>query len=127
MQISINKLSAPNIKPSYRKEDKFNQSYIIVAIDEKQQFRQPLDVRFYWTAQTCYCCLWGSLNGTWFNGCGKAGGYGYEKKSAAMEEALRSAGFNVKGLSATGMIEEAMHKIAALAGLTTYTIVNAHG
>src|SRR5690606_12184309 len=100
----------------------------IVSFLPDEGFSQPLDVRFYGSGQTVYCCIWGSIKGDYFNGSGKAGGYGYDKESAAFAQALQSAGFNVSGLSATGQNERAMNIIAKnLMGLEHYTIVRAHG
>jgi len=132
MKITINKLSDNNIKSSYRKENHFTGSQTIVSFDADKindfakGFSEPLSVRFYSTQSTTYCCVWGSLKGTHFNGSGKASGYGYHRESAALSEALTSAGFEVDGLSGTGQTNEAITKIAELQGLSTYTIVSAH-
>lgn len=127
MKISINNLTDGINAKSHRKEDKFYRSLSIVSFKDGQ-FKQPLDVRFYSSGQTVYCCVWGSIKGTYFNGSGKAGGYGYDKASAAFASALQSAGFEVEGLSCTGENETAINIIAKeLMQLDTYTIVRSHG
>lgn len=128
MTISINKLTR-GLNINHRKESKFSSSYTIVAMTEKG-FGQPLSVRFYWTGQTCYCCVWGSVNDEGFNGSGKAAGWGYDKQSAALSMALTSAGFEVSGLSASGNTEGAIDRVAVdIMGIDpkNYTVVYAHG
>jgi len=134
MKISINNLKEGINARSHRKEDKFNSSLQIVSFDPTKTaeyhkgFNTNLDVRFYGSGTTVYCCIWGSIKGTHFNGSGKAGGYGYDKKSAAFASALISAGFNVDGLSCTGENETAIDIIAIqLMGLECYTIIRSHG
>lgn len=128
MKISINNLTDGINAKAHRKENKFYKSLQIVSFLTDRGFNQPLDVRFYGSGQTVYCCIWGSIKGTYFNGSGKAGGYGYDKESAAFEDALQSAGFNVSGLSATGQNEEAINIIATdLMSLEAFTIVRANG
>lgn len=134
MQITIDQLK-DGININHRKEKNFTQSLTLVVFNPEStssygKFSEPLSVRWYWTAQTCYCCIWGSIDGVHFNGSGKAGGYGYDKKSASFSSALHSAGFDVRGLDGTGLNEEAIKIIAEqLMGINKeyYTIVSAHG
>lgn len=128
MKISISKTGLKDgiNARAHRKEDKFDSSLILVTY-KLGKFNQPIDVRFYFTGSTCYCCIWGSIKGKHFSGSGKAGGYGYDKKSAAMSSALQSAGFDVDGLSATGETDLAMKLLAGLNGIKKHTIVYAHG
>lgn len=132
MEISINKLADGINAKSHRKENSFYKSLQIVAYDPANKkeysngFSTPLDVRFYGSGSTVYCCIWGSVNGQHFNGSSKAGGYGYDKESSAFAGALEKAGFNVSGLSASGENESAINQIAKLMSLETYTIVRSH-
>jgi hypothetical protein len=127
MKISINNLVQGINGKAHRKENSFYKSLQIVGFKDGQ-FNQPLDVRFYGNGQTVYCCLWGSIGNAYFNGSGKAGGYGYDKQSAAFSNALQSAGFSVDGLSCTGENETAINIIAKdLMQLENYTIVRSHG
>ena len=54
-------------------------------------------------ANTVYCSIWlsgerGKANeGYWSSGKGTAGGYGYHKQSAALQEAIHSAGIELYG------------------------------
>ena len=40
----------------------------------------------------CTATVWCEVNGTWFCGTGTAGGYGYDKLSAAIYDAFRRGG-----------------------------------
>lgn len=59
-----------------------------------------VEARFYMgrssSASTVYCSLWVSGE-TYCSGSGKAGGYGYHKESAALADAIRSAGIQLTG------------------------------
>lgn len=77
-------------------------------------------------ASVVYCSLWvrrpslwdaegTSLlkEGAWWSGSGSAGGYGYHKGSAALDEAIRSAGITLsRSVSGTGECEQALMAIA---------------
>lgn len=73
---------------------------------KKGEFKELATVRFYMgrsaSASVVYCSLW--VNGKdkkgheiYVSGRGNAGGYGYHKSSAAMQEALDSAGIELYG------------------------------
>ena len=128
MKISINKLVQGINAKAHRRENSFYKSLSLVNFNSKtKQFNTPLDVRFYGSASVIYCCVWGSIKESYFNGSGKAGGYGYDKASAAFSAALTSAGFDVESLSCTGENETAINIIAnSLMELENYTIVRAH-
>lgn len=62
--------------------------------------RVVAEARFYMgrssSASVVYCSLW--VHGEHYcSGSGKAGGYGYHKESAALAEAIRSAGISLTG------------------------------
>jgi hypothetical protein len=77
-------------------------------------------------ASVVYCSLWvrrpGILNaegtayikeGAWWSGSGSAGGGGYHKGSAALDEAIRSAGITLsRSISGTGECMQALMAIA---------------
>lgn len=73
----------------------------IVLIDKKSE-KQVVDARFYMAsgrnAPTVYCSIWVyTKDGKGFTGHGKAGGYGYHKESAALADAIESAGIELWG------------------------------
>lgn len=75
-------------------------------------------------ASTVYCSVWirrpgiskdGTWikEGAWWSGSGSAGGGGYHKGSAALDEAIRSAGITLsRSISGTGECEQALMAIA---------------
>lgn len=61
----------------------------------------PLTVRWYMgrsrRASVVYCTVWySSVGGVYLSGSGRAGGFGYCKKSAAFDAALGAAGLDVR-------------------------------
>jgi hypothetical protein len=116
--------------PSYRKEGKLWKGFHVVAPTEKsknsseQWLKMALDVRFYWAGHTCYCAFWGC--GT--SGTGRAGGYGYEKTSAAFEQALHCAGFSgFESFACTGCFEGIVKELMAYARVKKYQIIDFYG
>jgi hypothetical protein len=101
---------APN--PGFVPGQRFSRRYV-----------QAVDVRVYMgrssNASTVYASVWArakarhkltraidakgkrvtvdNLDGIWASGRGSAGGYGYHKESAAIEDALTDAGFSMEG------------------------------
>lgn len=120
---------------SYRKEKSFHEEWSLIDLDMGQDV---LTVRFYGSGMTVYCVAWVSLwrhgidkaglTGT-CRGCGKAGGYGYHKASAAMEEALEDAGFilseSISGVGETAM-RAALQAIADHVGIKRPMIHQSH-
>lgn len=82
----------------------------IVLVDKKSE-REIVDCRVYMSASrnasTVYASIWvhsikpGKYPADWQYACttgrGQAGGYGYHKESAAIEDAIRSAGIELYG------------------------------
>ena len=67
-----------------------------------------VDLRIGATASTAYACVWFKSFNKWAYGSGKAGGYGYDKGSAAAEAAFRAAGMVTSGFGGTGCNREAV-------------------
>lgn len=80
-------------------------SYSVVAkrrtFDGKVELREIVTARFYMgrsaSASVMYCCLWVHGKDVCTSGKGSAGGYGYHKGSAALAEAITSAGIELYG------------------------------
>lgn len=70
------------------------------VVYSKGELKTPVDVRWYMgrssNASVVYCSLW-IHDKKHTSGYGIAGGYGYHKESAAMQEALASAGIKLYG------------------------------
>lgn len=75
--------------------------YVVVGINGKGEITKGVDCRVYMgrsrNASTVYASIWVHSSGVWPSGHGNAGGYGYHKESAAIDEAIRSAGITLYG------------------------------
>lgn len=94
---------------NYRREDDFWCGY--KALDNN--FNEIIDCRFYCTkGGTVTCCIWVYGN-EHFSASGRAAGYGYEKKSAALQEALTNAGIVLNEyIDGSGYIKEPLEAVA---------------
>ena len=104
------------------REKEIIKGYKSVIIDGEKAGKELLDVRFYMSrssrASNIYCIVWikDDKTGEWFSGKGKAGGYGYDKRSASLADALENAGVIVKGLAGVGETAE----LETLRALSSY-------
>ena len=118
----------------YRRENSFYAQWSLMDSDG----RDVVTARFYGSGSVVYCVVWVSLWRHGFpaagetgscRGCGKAGGGGYHKQSAAMADALEDAGFRfsdgIAGVGETAM-RAALESIARHAGISRYFIHQAH-
>lgn len=118
MKANITTRGAENIRPSHRdREEKNGLAYGFKAVTvQKEKLIDLVDVRVAFTkGGTCYAVAWlyqpkeysPDGAGMWGSGSGSAGGYGYHKGSASVEQALHRAGlvfdepFGGHGWSAT--------------------------
>ena len=103
-----------NLNPKHRKDNYFHRQ--LEAIDTEGN--SILTLRTYFTGKRVYACLWVSISlNNWdtANGSGWAGGNGYCKESTACEEALLSAGIELReSVSGKGMgrVQEALEGVA---------------
>ena len=111
-----------NINPSDRKEKGYSGTFLVVDKD----FNEKVNCRIYWTETRCYCCLWVSDVDGYQSGSGWAGGYGYCKESAAVQQAIDNAGYRLyqdkkrKHCSISGVGREAIESaLRAIGRLTT--------
>ncbi len=107
---------------------------IKLAVWTGKEIEIPMDVRFYMgharSASRVYCAIWWSHGDLYSNGTGQAGGYGYDKKSAAMDSALRSSGIMVKtSISGVGdsAMEDVLTAFAKYCGYKHFQIIRIHG
>lgn len=111
--------------PNFRKENHFWCSY--KALDK--EFYDWVDCRFYCTdGGTVTCCIWVSGEER-FNASGRATGWGYEKKSAALQDALNNAGIVLnKSIWGTGEISPTIEAICKwTSGKRNIHIVESYG
>lgn len=133
MEIKITKFNPNGVfNRSHRKEDKYTGGYKVLRYNSKKKsIDTVIDLRFYWTTQTCYCVVWyGSKNGM-VSGSGSAGGWGYHKESASACLALASTGIEFGkcywGGAGSSAIESALKALASKLGYRKVTIINNHG
>lgn len=68
-----------------------------IAVLDPKTGRAIVTARIYYPHSVAYACLWISGNGRYASGTGDAGGYGYHKESAALDEAIADAGITLHG------------------------------
>jgi hypothetical protein len=122
------------LKSTHRKEDHFQMEWSIIAYLPKKNyygshFTCPVIIRAYGTQAMNYCCLWVNDGKRHASGSGSAGGYGYHRTSAAVNEAIRAAGIKLdKDIGGVGdsAIEEAAQAIAEYFGYKNFTLHKAN-
>ena len=127
---------------SHRKEKNgFTEEYAVIMPDSRpgreNECYAPITARIYWGSSRCYCCLWAGIRSKdnphyqvdSRNGSGFAGGGGYHKASAALQEAITNAGFALDQAidgRGEGYMQEALLAIAAACGYPEGRIHRAH-
>lgn len=102
--------------------------YTLIAVDPRKRgndrIREAITVRCWMgrsrAASTVYASIWvRKRDGGWTSGHGKAGGHGYDKISASIDGAIRSAGIALsRSISGVGdsAVREALGAIADAVG-----------
>ena len=117
---------------SNRKENAFFQQYAVYAFDKLDSYGQPRELvclRLYATDARHYACIWVHDDISYGYGGGNAGGYGYDRGSAAAQEAMHDAGITIDQQidgRGQGAILEAIKAIAEAAGSKNYFVGEAH-
>ena len=101
-----------------------------VVSNTSKGLKEIITVRCYMgrsaNASVVYASLWITAPDYYGSGTGKAGGYGYHKSSAAIGDAIKSAGVELsKDISGVGegAIHEALKAIAEALGFSNVLIV----
>lgn len=68
-----------------------------IAVIDPVTGRSIVICRIYTPGSVAYCCLWIHGSNAYARGAGKAGGYGYHKPSAALQDAISDAGITLHG------------------------------
>jgi hypothetical protein len=110
--------------------DKEQTAFYAVVVRRKGEWHEPVRARVWMgrssSASVVYASVWASGAGRWYAGHGRAGGYGYHKKSAAIDAAIRSSGItlsaSISGVG-DGAIRDALAAIARALGYRVFTIV----
>ena len=118
-----------------RKEKHFVCEFAVLAPDKEQTAREgsylsrPITARIYATNAMHYACVWIGTGKFYSSGGGKAGGYGYHRASAALQNALDDAGIKlsepIDGRGEQAMID-ALAATAKVLGYRKFHIHQAH-
>ena len=124
MKATIKELADNGKNYGYKKE--LIQTFNVIT----DTLKEIITVRCYMgrsaSASVVYTSLWITTPDYHGSGTGKAGGYGYHKASAAISEAIRSAGIELdEDISGVGdrAIEDALEAIAQALGFDDCLIV----
>lgn len=134
MKATYDKSRATKWSNSHRKEGNCQfTGYRIMSVEPEKNSQHRLmtrvDLRIYHTKSTAFACLWIRGCDMDSQGSGRAGGYGYHRGSAAVDEAIRNTGFTLdQSIGGVGdnAIREALHAIAECLGITDYGLVEIH-
>jgi hypothetical protein len=110
------------------------QVFDLEALDYNNRPKRVIDCRLYMgrsnNSSTIYCLLWISpIDGTWVAGSGSVGGYGYEKQSAAIGDAIMDAGITLEhSVSGVGMeaANSGLEAIAEYSGSNKLLVVESY-
>lgn len=118
---------------SHRKETKsYFKEYAGISINKTYNNLYPaVTIRTYQVGDTgsVYACIWINGNEIHATGSGVAGGYGYDKASAAVNEAIKNAGFELsESIAGRGsiLIRAAVLAIGEAIGCPIEYIHNSH-
>lgn len=118
--------AAHKFNVNYRKERGLYKGFKVINL---KTCAEVIDVRFYnTTGRANYCAMW--IYSDVFNssGTGRACGYGYNRESAAFNEAICNCG--IKGFprfGCSGCNEWALDILCRILGLKKYKIVKFYG
>lgn len=126
-------------KTSDRRDNGFYKSFLYIypetiylktptGTKKSVELKEIIDLRLYCPGTMHYACFWFNA-GDYASGSGRAGGYGYDKGSAAAGAAIAAAGYELsRSISGVGeaAIVEAIEAIAAYHGYTGGKVFIAH-
>ena len=123
-------IPADNIQGrKHRKENGFVRSLKLITYDPMDGFKTVLDVRFYSTKATSFCCIWLNHKQIYASGSASYSAYGMHISSCSFENALKSMGIELDesiGGCGDGDINLAIKLIAEHLELEAYTIIESH-
>lgn len=111
--------------------------YHVIAFDRNAApsrpdngFHVPITVKCWMgksrTASVVYACIWVDGDKLYWSGKGQAGGWGYDKQSAAIDGAIQNAGIDLGyhfGGSGSSAVKTALEKMASALGYTTFFVL----
>ena len=102
MEITVKSFEPKEAMNAYIRDQEAKHLYkgLKAVTFDGEKMIELVDLRIGATASTAYACVWFKSVNKWAYGSGKAGGYGYDKGSAAAEAAFRAAGMVTSGFGA---------------------------
>ena len=129
MNINISKLSSSDKIGS--KRDRISDHFYKELSIIQSASNTPCRFRFYCSGSVIHCIAWISGREVYGSGYGKAGGYGYCKESAAMQDAINNAGITmserIDGRGDSLMRSAALGIAKAVTGKRKFHLHIAHG
>lgn len=129
MDIKAKFIAAQEHGKNYAGDKELTDCFKVIAYS-KGELVEVVDCRVWMgrsrNASKVYATLWVHGKGIYTSGTGNAGGYGYCKTSAAIDEAIRSAGFKLdRSVSGTGQHRDALEAVARSLGFRKFIFVSA--
>lgn len=130
MKVDVSGLrETPRNIRSYRKESG-GLYRELVALDPATGY-PVVTARVYFPGSVAYCCLWvTNRSDRYGRGCGKAGGGGYHKPSAALADAIHDAGIrlseSINGVGDSAMESAVLAIARAVTGKRRFILHTAH-
>ena len=128
MNINISKLSDGEVGA---KRDRVSNHFYKELSVLHPTTHTPCRFRFYSSGSVIHCIAWISGREVYGSGYGKAGGYGYCKESAAMQNAINNAGITmsepIDGRGDSLMRSAALGIAKAVTGKLKFQLHVAHG
>lgn len=111
-----------NFNVNFRKDNGLYKGYKVLDL---KNGKEVLDVRFYCpTGRANYCAMWIYSKTFASSGTGRACGYGYDRESAALNEAICNCGIkNFPCFSGSGCNDWAIKILLKILGVKKYKIV----
>ena len=128
MQTATISLTPPESKAGANRKENLLKVYFVLSAEEPpvdtgdrlpKYARPVVECRIYWTKSRNYCAVWVNGKGRHLGGGGYAGGYGYDRPSAAVQIALENAGISLsEQIAGVGdsAVEQALLAVAVALG-----------
>lgn len=115
-----------NFNVNYRKESGLYRGFKVLDLKTTEIV---IDVRFYnTTGRANYCAMWIFADSFHSSGTGRACGYGYNRESAAFNEAICNCGIsNFPRFGGSGCNEWAIEQLCKILNIKKYKIIEFYG
>lgn len=107
----------------FRKEKGFYKAVVLTGLHDNE-IKSFAEIRLYRTASTNYACFWihSPVLGLYGQTGGKAGGYGYDREEAAINNAALEHGISGEWCNGRNLLEALANHL----GLKVYTVIETY-